>query len=151
MMYERNHIELVPLYEKMLSTIPKDKVIMTKSDIFDEGDNLISSGMSINAIAMTLDIRKKQLNDEERQKIDTQIETVKKYNSYWHHYSRLIDDFEDELKLKTNHVDKDILDLYSMFVAAFHNEYTYRGPVITTEHLRELRRQLEQAIIKHIY
>ena len=49
---------------------------------------------------MTLDIRKKQLNDEERQKIDTQIETVKKYNSYWHHYSRLIDDFEDELKFK---------------------------------------------------
>ena len=47
MMYERNHIELVPLYEKMLSTIPKEKVIMTKSDIFDEGDNLISSGMSI--------------------------------------------------------------------------------------------------------
>ena len=39
-------MELEPLYEKMLSTIPKENMIMTKSDIFDEGDNLIGTGIS---------------------------------------------------------------------------------------------------------
>lgn len=143
--------ELESLYEKMLSTIPKEKVIMTKSDIFDESDNLINSGMSVDAIVKTLNIRKSQSSGEACQKIDMQIEAINKYDSYWQHYSNLISDFEDELRLKTNIIDKDILELYLMFVVAFHNEHFYRGPVINTKLLREKHRQLEQAIIKHIY
>lgn len=147
----QNRMELEPLYEKMLSTIPKENMIMTKSDIFDEGDNLIGTGISTASIIRSLESRKRLLNNETSKKIDMQIEGVKKYDSYWLHYSSLMTDFEDELKLKTDLVDRRVLELYMLFAVAFHNEHCYRGPIITTDMLKNIRRRLEQAIIKQIY
>ena len=147
----QKRMELEPLYKKMLSTIPKESMIMTKSDIFDEGDNLIGTGTSTASIIRSLESRKRLSNNEARNKIDMQIEAVKKYDSYWLHYSSHMTDFEDELKLKTNLVDRRVLELYMLFAVAFHNEHCYRGPIITTDLLKNLRRRLEQAIIKQIY